>query len=301
MLTGVTTPERLAAVPGRTTADAVAAERRRSSRGCSRSSRGRLTRPRDDTCPATTAAPGRALGPGVELGRSGARSVGVGERDVERPAVDRPQLVGPQPDLVEGGGVFLGQRDVRHREVVGRERDRHAAPVEVASGCAAREATIPAWTLLVGQRSSVTPRADQLGAQAGSSTAPGPWAIRSGSSASARRTCAAPPHSPAWSVIRRPACARRLERRRWSSGSGKAASGPARSKPGQAPVAEPARRPPPARRSRPARASGAPCDQPDVVPVAAAAVRGPVADRGDALGQGQPAAECSSGPQRIST
>ena len=55
----------------------------------------------------------------------------------------------------------------------------------------------------------------------GSSIAPGPWAIRSGSTASARRTCAAPPHSPAWTVMRRPAGPGGLERRaRGASGSG---------------------------------------------------------------------------------
>ena len=54
-------------------------------------------------------------------------------------------------------------------------------------------------------RGPASRRASVSSAQsAGSSMVPGPWAIRSGSIASARRTCAAPPHSPAWSVIRRP-------------------------------------------------------------------------------------------------
>ena len=73
-----------------------------------------------------------------------------------------------------------------------------------ASGWSATDGTIPAWTLLVGHRSRATPRAISSSTSAGSSIVPGPWAIRSGSTASARRTWAAPPHSPAWRVILSP-------------------------------------------------------------------------------------------------
>ena len=73
-----------------------------------------------------------------------------------------------------------------------------------ASGWSASAGTMPAWTLLVGHRSRVTPRAMSSATSDGSSIASGPWAIRSGSTARARRTWAAPPHSPAWRVIRRP-------------------------------------------------------------------------------------------------
>ena len=90
---------------------------------------------------------------------------------------------------------------------------------------------MPACQFEVGQRSSVTRRAVRSRHTAGSSAAPGPWAIRSGSIASARRTCAAPPHSPACRVIRRPPARAASKAPAWVSGSGKAASGPARSQP----------------------------------------------------------------------
>ena len=58
-----------------------------------------------------------------------------------------------------------------------------------ASGCAAIDGTMPACQFEVGQRSRATPRAISSAQSSGSSIAPGPWAIRSGSSSSARRTC----------------------------------------------------------------------------------------------------------------
>ena len=57
----------------------------------------------------------------------------------------------------------------------------------------------------------------------------GPWAMRSGSITSVRRTCAAPPHSPAWAVTWSPISRARSIASWWIVGSGKRCSGPARS------------------------------------------------------------------------
>ena len=75
----------------------------------------------------------------------------------------------------------------------------------IPRGWSATSATMPAWTLLVGHRSRAMPRSRSSAQSSGSSAATDPWAIRSGRSASARRTWAAPPHSPAWQVMCRPA------------------------------------------------------------------------------------------------
>ena len=130
----------------------------------------------------------------------------VGEGDVEGVPVDRPQLRRASARSASSAFAYSSERrDVGDRRVVGDQGDRHARAGAAAPADGRRAtATMPACQFEVGQRSSVTPRADSSAQSAGSSIAPGPWAIRSGSIASARRTCAAPPHSPAWSVIRRP-------------------------------------------------------------------------------------------------
>ena len=111
-----------------------------------------------------------------------------------------------------------------------------------ARGCAAIEATIPACQFEVGQRSRETFRAISSRQRSGSSIALGPWAIRSGSTASARRTWAAPPHSPAWTVTCRPPSRATANAAACRVGSGNASSGPARSQPVRPSGAEPDRR-----------------------------------------------------------
>ena len=86
-----------------------------------------------------------------------------------------------------------------------------------------------AWVLLVGQRSSETLRAASSAHSAGSSTATPPCAMRAGCTSSARRTCAAPPHSPACNVMASPPARAMSNASLKVSGSGKAASRPARS------------------------------------------------------------------------
>ena len=49
---------------------------------------------------------------------------------LEGAPIDRPQLRQRQPDPLDGALVLLGQLDVGHRQVVGRERDRHAGAVQ---------------------------------------------------------------------------------------------------------------------------------------------------------------------------
>ena len=136
--------------------------------------------------------------------------------------------------------VLLGQGDVRDRRVVGVEGDRYADPVEPGERMVGhgRARSRPA-SCEVGHRSSVTRRAMSSAHRSGSSTAPGPCAIRSGSISSARRTWAAPPHSPAWMVTRRPPSRAAANDAAWIGGSGNACSGPARSQPDEALVAEP--------------------------------------------------------------
>ncbi len=171
-----------------------------------------------------------------------------------------------------------------------------------ASGCAPRLGTIPACQFEVGQRSRVTRRAVRSRQSDGSSAAPGPWAIRSGSISSARRTCAAPPHSPACRVIRRPPARAASNARAWVSGSGKAASGPARSHAGQAAVAEAGRGLGELDVRVRVVGSQRRADQPDRRPRArrglGRARRRPPRSRRPG---GRPPATCSSGPQRIST
>ena len=154
-------------------------------------------------------APRRELGP-----RSGARSASSAKATSSACRSIAHSSGSGQPDGLDGVDVLLGQRDVRDRRVVRVERDRHAHPMEPGERVG-RDAT--ARSRPASSRSGTGPgsrRASTSSAHsAGSSMAPGPWAIRSGSTASARRTCAAPPHSPAWSVIRRPPVAGGLERR----------------------------------------------------------------------------------------
>ena len=87
--------------------------------------------------------------------------------------------------------VLLGQLQVRDGQVVGVERDRHAHPVERPDRVLRdrRHDARPASSS-VGARSSVIPRARSSAHSAASSIAPGPWAMRSGSTTKARRTCA---------------------------------------------------------------------------------------------------------------
>ena len=206
---------------------------------------------------------------------------------------------GVSPIRLDRARVLLGQRDVGDRRVVGRERDRDAGAGGAGRAGAPRPtATIPAWTFEVGQRSSVTPRAMSSRHSAGSSIAPGPWAIRSGSTASARRTCGGA--APLAGVERDPQAAGPggLERRaRGSSGSGNAASGPARSQPVR-----------PSSRNRAAVSASVDvvgrvvraerrADEPDDrSPVRAAAARAPRHDRRDPVGERQPARDVEQRP-----
>ena len=131
--------------------------------------------------------------------RSGARTSTARRRPRRAPAGRSPRARQAQPDPLDGPRVLLGQVDVGRRS---------RSSVESVTGTPARgggradasatDGTMPAWTLLVGHRSRVDAAVDQLGHERRVVDRDGPWAIRSGSRASARRTWAAPPHSPAW-------------------------------------------------------------------------------------------------------
>ena len=164
-----------------------------------------------------------------------------------------------QPDPADGPLVLVGQREVGDGRVVGRERDRDAEPVEAGErvGRDRRRRCRPASSRSGRGRASRRGRSAP-GRASGSSIAPGPWAIRSGSTASARRTCARA--APLAGVERdragRPR-ARPRTRAAWVSGSGNASSGPARSNPIEPVAAEPRGGLGERRRCRPGRASGA--------------------------------------------
>ena len=137
--------------------------------------------------------------------------------------------------------------------------------------------------------------------RSGSSIARGPCAIRSGSSARARRTCAAPPHSPACSVTCRPIARPRSIAGRCSSGSGKRASWPARST-----ATRPAGIPCASRSRMNARFASGACDRSRVairrtsMPWRAAAAEAPRATASTTFRPVSPRSTCSSGAQRIS-
>ena len=244
---------------------------------------------RPDRAPSTVRDPDA---PGVELGAQRREVRLVGERDVEGVAVDRPQLGQGQPDRLDRLHVLLGQRDVGDRRVVRVERDRHAGPVEAGErvGGHATARSRPASSRSGTGRASRR-RAMSSAHSAGSSTAPGPCAIRSGSTASARRTCAAPPHSPAWSVIRRPPARAASNGARVDQRIREGLLGTGQVPAGQPLVAEPGRGLGQGRRCRRVVRAQRRADEPDDRPgPRRAPSRAPRADGRDPVGQRQPAA-----------
>src|SRR3954451_8946752 len=125
--------------------------------------------------------------------------------------------------------------------------------------------------------------------------------MRSGSTASALRTWAAPPHSPAWIVIRSPPSRATANASAGSIGSGNASSGPARSQP-----VTPCSRNWTATRARSAFAAGS-CERSAVqinrttVPVRKDASRAPAHTAPMPSTSARPPETCSRGPHRIST
>ena len=231
MLTGITTPADVEALPHHERPDAVAATADELAAALDDLSDQQVRRRRRHTPAAPTMAlspavshPGRPArdvrGPHVELGAQVVAGRLVDECDVERMPVDRPQLGQRQPDLL--GSAAYSSDSVRSETVRSSvlRRDRHALRIERPRGCSATDGTIPACQFEVGARSSVMPRAVSSAHRSLSSIAAAPWAMRSGSTTSARRTCAAPPHSPAWIVMRNPLARAASNERPWRSGSG---------------------------------------------------------------------------------
>ena len=185
--------------------------------------------------------------------RAGASLVGSPQNAASmRRRVHRPQLGQRHAEPLDGPRVLLGQRDVGHGEVVGAERDADARLHQAAERVrrdGRRRCRPGSSTSGTGRARPPARRAPRT--RSGSSMASGPCAIRSGSTASARRTCAAPPHSPAWSVTWRPRSRAMSIAPRCRSGSGKRASGPGEVH-GDQPVGD--RRPAPC----PARSPGSP-------------------------------------------
>ena len=127
--------------------------------------------------------------------------VGSSQNAASSAARSRPDSSGSvTPKPLHHPRVLLGQGDVGDRQVVGVERDPDAGsgePPERVGGVGRDDAR-----LQVGGGAQVEPCPARISSATSdeSSIASGPCAIRSGSTASARRTWAAPPHSPAWSV-----------------------------------------------------------------------------------------------------
>ena len=254
MLTGVTTR-----AAGRGAARGRASDRgRRGRRGARRRSWRRLARLSSRQSAAIASSGIRR--PGIERVAQRREVDLVGERHVERVTVDRPQLGQGQPDRLDRADVLLGQGDVGDRRVVRAQRDRDARPMEPGQRMRRDGRHDPG--LPVRGRAQV--EASRRGRSA-RRTAPGrrPRPVRGrsapGPRASARRTCAAPPHSPAWRVIRRPP-ARAASNAR---GVGqRIREAPPRDRPGPSrsgPRRGTGRRSRPARRSPPGRATAAPC------------------------------------------
>ena len=131
-------------------------------------------------------------------GRLGRRRRRTRRRAPRGRAPTAPGSVTPEP--LDRPLVLLGQRDVGHREVVGVERHPDAGLHQAPERVVLEGRDDPRLDVRGGAQVEPGPAPDQLrDAASGSSIASGPWAIRSGSMASDRRTCAAPPHSPAWS------------------------------------------------------------------------------------------------------
>ena len=163
---------------------------------------------------------------------SGARSASVREGDVERPPVERPQLGEGQPDRLHRVLVLLGERDVRHGRVVRVERHGHAVPMQAGErvrGEAGHDAGLP-----VRGRAEVEGHAvGRSGPGTATDRRPRPARGRSARGPSRARVGPARPRPTRRraAVIRRPPARAASNARAWVSGSGKAASGPARSQP----------------------------------------------------------------------
>ena len=239
--------------------------------------------------------------PGIELGSQAGQGRLIAEGDVEGMAVDGPELGRGEADLVEGSLELVGERQIGDGGVVGRQGDRNAGTVESGEGMVGDRGDKAACQFEVGQRSRVMARSASSRQSARSSIVAAPWAMRAGFTASARRTCGAPPHSPAWTVTRRPPARAAANASAWSIGSGYAASGPARSHP-----VKPSSMYRAAVVASVAFASGS-CERRAVqinrttVPVRAAASAAPRATASMPSSRERPRATWSNGPHRIST
>ena len=233
MLTGVTTAAGLEALLAEDRPFAVAADAAELAWRCS----GRIDELESESRPGRPLARG-ARGPGPPPGGPGVEGLPqrcerrlIGERDVEREAVDRPELRQRQSDVADGASVLLGERDVGDGRVVRGERDRHARR-ETGGPADARRAT---GRCRPGRSRSGRGPGHAARRQLGDERRVVRRSRAVGDPLRLHRErppdLAAPPHSPAWMVIRRPPARAASNARPWSRGSGNAASGPARSQP----------------------------------------------------------------------
>ena len=197
--------------------------------------------------------------PGVERGAERRQRRLVGEGDIERAPVDRPELGSVSP--IASTALAYSSDRVMSETVVSSVLSVTGTPSRCsrASGCAATHGTIPACQFEVGQRSRVHAARRQLGAEGGvvdgARSVGDPLRIHRERAPDLRRA------APLAGVEGDPQAARPcgLEgAARGAAGPGRrprARRGPSRSAPGRG-TGPRSRR---ARRSRPGRASAAPC------------------------------------------
>ena len=227
----------------------------------------------------------------------------VGEGDVERVAVDRPQLAGVSPI----------SPTARSYSSVSEMSDTVVSSVDSVTGTPARwsagradarrcDGTMPAWKFEVGQRSRVTPRAissrHELGVVDGAGAVGDPLGVHLERPADLRRA------APLAGMERDPQAAGPggLERRRRGAPDpGTRSSGPARSQP-VSPWSRKRTAASASSRFAAGRGSAGPWQiSRTTVPVRAAASRAPRATAAMPSASDSPRATWSSGPQRIST
>ena len=176
MLTGVTTRAEVEALPADQQPTAVAADAAELAAALERLGRRLGSRARQMSASSGTPSPRprtrRAPAPGRPRRRTRRRA-----RAGRSPTARRSSARSISTALAYSSD----RRDVGDRRVVRARASPARRPgAACASGCAATDGTIPACQFEVGHRSRVTPRAMSSAHSSGSSTAPGPCAIRSG-------------------------------------------------------------------------------------------------------------------------
>ena len=145
----------------------------------------------------------------------------------------RPRdLPAGQAQALHGALELSNEGQIGNRAVVGADGHWHAGAQEPGQGSVRVGAADPGLQVAGGADVEASRRARVSSRMsAGSSAAGAPWAIRQGSISSARQTCAAPPHSPAWQVMPSPAARAAPMAAPKTRGSGASRSMPAMSKP----------------------------------------------------------------------